>query len=337
MVGEKAMQSVLVTGGNGFLGSHICQSLVERGYDVSSIDIAPYKWRDEFADFVESGRLRLLEGDIADERFVFSVIDRARPEIVIHLASVVGVGRYIQDPMRVIEINLFGLRNILRSIKGSGARIVFASTSEVYGKNPEVPWIEESDRVLGPTGVSRWSYSTSKAAAEHMIWACSGPYGLDAVVVRYFNLYGPRQKPELLVPAQILRALTGGELLVYDGGNQTRCFTYVDDAVSGTCAAAFSPHAPGLTFNIGSPVETSVLQVSRMIGEMSGNGGYIIREVSSGEIYGDAYEDIPRRVPDTRRVAGVLGWEASTPLREGLLKTIQWWRDQIDGAGPLTY
>ncbi|MFZ5647358.1 MAG: NAD-dependent epimerase/dehydratase family protein [Bacillota bacterium] len=324
-------ERVLVTGCNGFVGSHICQRLVESGHDVTGLDAAPYNWEDEYIDIKESERFCYLEGDITDERFVLGVMDRVRPGIVIHLASVVGVNRYIEDPMKVIEVNLLGLRSILKGLKGSGARIVFASTSEIYGKNPETPWSEDADRILGPTGVSRWSYSTSKAAAEHMLWACAGPYGLEAVVVRYFNLYGPRQKLDLLVPAQIKRALLGGELLVYDGGNQTRCFTYVEDAVTGTLAAAFSRRSAGLAFNIGSKEETSVLHVSRMIGELAGHGCYNIRIVSAGEIYGDAYEDIPRRLPDTRRAAEVLGWEASTPLREGLLKTIRWWREQIKG------
>lgn len=323
---------VLVTGCNGFVGSHICQRLVESGHVVAGIDLSLYKWEDDYTGFLENDRFCFLEGDITDESFVSGAIDRVRPEIVIHLASVVGVGHYIKDPLRVIEINLLGLRNILRSVKGSGARIVFASTSEIYGKNPETPWSEDADRVLGSTRVSRWSYSTSKAAAEHMLWACAGSYGLEAVVIRYFNLYGPRQRPELLIPAQVRRALSGEELLVYDGGNQTRCFTYVDDAVSGTCAAAYSPSSPGLAFNIGSAAEISVLEVSRLIGELAVEGRYTVRLVSAGEMYGDVYEDIPRRAPDTRRAAEVLGWKASMPLREGLLKTISWWREQLTGC-----
>lgn len=323
------MYSVLVTGCHGFVGSHLCQRLVELGFAVTGVDVAPYGWRDGFPGNSGRGRFECLEGDITDEGFVAAAVDRANPGTVFHLASVVGVNCYIEDPIRVIEVNMLGLRNLLKALKGSGARIIYSSSSEVYGKNPRTPWDEDADRVLGPTWVGRWSYSTSKSAAEHMLWACASPYKLEAVVVRYFNLYGPRQRPDLLVPAQIRRALAGRDLLVYDGGKQTRCFTYVEDAVRGTLAAAFNPDSPGLAFNLGSEEETTVEQVSRLIGSLAGAGGYNLREVASGDLYGKAYEDIPRRAPDTGRASRILGWRASTPLMEGLSETVRWWRQEI--------
>ncbi|MFZ5645002.1 MAG: NAD-dependent epimerase/dehydratase family protein [Bacillota bacterium] len=322
------MQRVLVTGCNGFVGSHVCQRLVEKGNKVIGLDSAPYMWNDDFNKLTGCGSFEYLEGDISDEKYVAKAIDYAGPGVVIHLASVVGVGRYIEDPLKVIDVNILGLRNLLRAIKGSGIRIIFSSTSEIYGKNPCVPWHEDADRMLGSTLVKRWSYSTSKAAAEHMLWACAELYGLEAVVVRYFNLYGPRQRPELLVPAQIKRALQGDDLLVFDGGSQTRCFTYIDDAVSGTLLAAFSPSTPGEVLNIGSMVETSVEEVTRLIGSLAG-GPFNIRRVSTKELYGSDYEDIPRRVPNAGKAATILGWSAGTPLKKGLLNTIDWWRKQF--------
>lgn len=327
------MQNILVTGCNGFVGSHVCQQLAKRGHRVTGIDMFPYHWKDDFQSLVKKGKINYIQGDITDEGFTANAIESAQPQIVIHLASVVGVNSYMADPLRVIEVNILGLRNLLRSLKGSGARIVFSSTSEVYGKNTDLPWREDADRVVGPTNVSRWSYSTSKATAEHMIWACAGVYRLEAVVLRYFNLFGPRQRPDLIIPAQIKRALTGKEMILYDGGNQTRCFTYIEDAVLGTLAAAFSPSSNGMTFNIGSTVETSVGEATRLVGEMAGNGGYSIREVNTDEMYGKHYEDIPRRLPDTSSAALILGWRANTPLREGIIKTVQWWRGILaDGA-----
>ncbi|HBV97889.1 MAG: hypothetical protein JL50_07625 [Peptococcaceae bacterium BICA1-7] len=324
------MQRVLVTGCNGFVGSHMCERLIREGYAVTGLDIAPYGWEDGFVKTVGGGNFEYLEGDITGERFAAEAVERAMPHIIIHLASVVGVNLYIKDPLKVIDVNILGLRNLVRALKGSGARIIFSSTSEIYGKNPTLPWKEDADRVLGHTPVHRWAYSTSKAAAEHMLWASAAAYGLEAVVLRYFNLYGPRQLPHLLVPAQIKRALQGEELLVYDGGRQTRCFTYIEDAVSGTLAAAISPLAPGEAFNIGSTVETGVEEMTLLIGSLAGLS-FNIRKVSTAEIYGNVYEDIPRRVPDAGKAAGILGWRAGTPLREGLLKTIEWWKGQVGG------
>ncbi|MHB8156204.1 MAG: NAD-dependent epimerase/dehydratase family protein [Desulfocucumaceae bacterium] len=320
------MQRFLVTGCNGFVGSHVCERLVKEGFSVAGLDVAPYRWKDGFLQS-GAGNFHYYEGDLTDGGFVAAAVEAAKPHTVIHLASVVGVNLYIEDPMKVIDVNMLGLRNLLVALRGSGARIVFSSTSEVYGKNPLVPWNEEADRVLGATSVHRWAYSSSKAAAEHMLWACAGVYGIEGVVIRYFNLYGPRQRPDLLVPAQITRALAGKELLVYDGGAQTRCFTYIEDAVSGTMAAALSPHSPGRAFNIGANRETTVREITSLIGSLAG-GSFRIKEVSAGDLYGKAYEDIPRRVPDTQKAARILGWKAETPLREGLLKTIEWWRAQ---------
>lgn len=323
------MQRVLVTGCSGFVGSHVCERLVREGFTVTGLDAAPYRWNDGFFESVGQGNFKFMQGDITDGRFVAGVVEKALPQTVIHLASVVGVNLYIKDPMKVIDVNILGLRNLLTALKGSGARLIFSSTSEIYGKNPLVPWKEDGDRVLGPTPVHRWAYSTSKAAAEHMLWACSGMYGIEAVVIRFFNLYGPRQGPDLLVPAQIKRVLQDKELLVYDGGLQTRCFTYIEDAVSGTLAAAFSPYSPGQAFNIGATSETSVREITNMIGSLAGVP-FKIREIASGDLFGRAYEDIPRRIPDVGKARRILGWSAETPLKDGLLKTIDWWKKGLN-------
>lgn len=327
------MSSVLVTGCNGFVGSHLCQRLHEDGHTVSGLDRDLYRWKDGFPSLMKAGRVNFFTGDITDFNFVAGVVASVKPRVVIHLASVVGVSSYIADPLRVIEVNILGLGNLLKALRGSGCRVVFSSTSEIYGKNPIVPWREDADRVIGPTSIDRWSYSTSKGAAEHMLWACSQAYEIEAVVLRYFNLYGPRQRPDLLIPAQIQRALTGREMLLYDGGRQTRCFTFIEDAVAGTIAAAFSKSAGGLAFNIGSSVETTVEEATRIVGEIAGNGQYKIKNVLTGELYGKAYEDIPRRVPEVERAATLLGWSAQTLLMDGVFKTVEWWKKILLDAG----
>ena len=179
-------------------------------------------------------------------------------DTVFHLAAVVGVKNYLNDPLRVLDVNVIGTRNVLELSHRHGTRVVFASTSEVFGKNPNPPFAEDDDRVLGSTRTARWSYSTSKAMAEHLVFAMHAAYALPVTVVRYFNVYGPRQTPIFVISQTIHRILNGRQPLLYDSGDQTRCFTYVDDAIAGTLLAADSSAAIGEAFNIGSMTETTV-------------------------------------------------------------------------------
>src|SRR5262249_41519293 len=182
-------------------------------------------------------------------------------DTVFHLAAVVGVGNYMKDPLRVLDVNVTGTRNVLELSHRRGTRVVFASTSEVFGKNPKPPFAEDDDRVLGSTRTARWSYSTSKGMAEHLVFAMNSAYALPVTVVRYFNVYGPRQNPIFVISQTIHRILNGRRPLLYDSGDQTRCFTYVDDAVAGTLLAADSNAAIGEAFNIGSMTETAIRDV----------------------------------------------------------------------------
>jgi UDP-glucose 4-epimerase len=206
-----------------------------------------------------------------------------------------------------------------------GAKVVLSSTSEVFGKNPAVPWREDSDRVLGPTSADRWSYSSGKALAEHLAFAFARQHGLAATIVRYFNVYGPRQRPAYLVSRSIHRALNRRPPVVYDGGGQTRCFTFVDDAVEATILAGTDPSAVGESFNIGSMAETTVGDVVRLVAELSGlDSGRV--QVDTGERLGQHYQDLARRVPDNGKARALLGWTCDTALRDGLVKTIEWAR-----------
>jgi UDP-glucose 4-epimerase len=319
------MTRVLVTGGSGFVGSHLVDHLTAAGDEVTVFDAAPPRAAAE--------RLtRHVQGDIRDEEALAKAFADG-VDVVYHLSAVVGVDRYLAVPADVVEINLLGTLNVLRQAHAAEAKAVIASTSEVYGKNPATPWQEDADRVLGSTAVDRWSYSTSKALAEHLTFAYVRQHGVHAAIVRYFNVYGPRQRPAYVVSRSIHRALRGLAPEVYDDGTQTRCFTYVDDAIQGTLLVGNSAESDGECFNIGSTQESTVADVVEIICELTGLS--VPRaSLDTAAKFGTRYQDIQRRVPDTTKIRTMLGWECSTPLRSGLQQTIdwargnQWWLDQ---------
>ena len=205
--------------------------------------------------------------------------------------------------------------------------MVFASTSEVFGKNPQPPWAEDDDRVLGSTKTARWSYSTSKAMAEHLVFAMHTAHGLPVTVVRYFNVYGPRQNPIFVISQSIHRILNGRPPLLYDSGEQTRCFTYVDDAIAGTLLAADSDAAIGEAFNIGSMTETTMREAVDLAIRIAGVDAVTEPEIiDTAARFGGVYEDIPRRIPDSTKAQRELGWRLKVDVADGIRRTIDWAR-----------
>ncbi|MFG1706563.1 NAD-dependent epimerase/dehydratase family protein [Nonomuraea sp. M3C6] len=315
------MAKIVVTGGCGFIGSHLVERLAGGGHEIVAYDTSPPPPDMPLRDL---GGVIHVKGDIINESSLAAVIN-PDVDLVYHLSAVVGVDRYLRQPLDVIDVNVLGTRNVLRRALETGVRVVVASTSEVYGKNPEVPWAEDSDRVLGLTSADRWTYSTSKALAEHMTFALVREHGLRATVVRYFNVYGPRQRAAYVVSRSIRRVLTGQAPQMYDSGRQTRCFTYIDDAIEGTVRAASSPAGLGECFNIGSHQETTVSEVIGLVREAAGFPGKN-DPLDTGAAFGTAYQDIERRIPDTAKARTVLGWKCEVPLREGITRTIEWAR-----------
>jgi len=312
------MARVLITGGCGFIGSHLAEYLAGQGDDVTVLDqAAPVPGPAE--------SVRYVGGDVRDERAVAAAIPPG-VEVIYHLSAVVGVDRYLSAPADVVEINLLGTLNLLRAARDHGAKIVLASTSEVYGKNPAAPWREDSDRVLGSTATDRWSYSSSKGLAEHLTFGYIRQYGVRAAIIRYFNVYGPRQRPAYVVRRRVPGARGGLPPEVYDSGSQTRCFTYIDDAIRGTVLAGTSPAADGEHFNIGNQRESTIAEVIALICELTGLD-LPPAPLDTAAAWGPAYQDISRRVPDSSKARAVLGWEAAVGLRDGLARTIQWARD----------
>jgi UDP-glucose 4-epimerase len=313
---------VLITGGGGFVGSHLADAFIARGDEVFILDTGPVK------------KVRHLMGNpafhyIRDSIFNVEILEGliVKCDLVYHLAAVVGVEYYVGDPYEVLNVNVNGTQNVLKLGFKHQKKVVFGSTSEVYGRNPKVPWREDDDRVLGSTRIDRWCYSTSKAVGEHFCFAYHR-MGLPVTITRYFNVYGPRL--DRLDVGRIITIFMGQvlrdePLTVIGDGTQTRCFTYIDDAVQATIAAGIAPGTDGDVFNIGTNVETSIAELARLMIDIAGAKS-TIKFVTQESVYGSSYEDIPRRVPDNTKMREVLGVRADTPLREGLRRTIEWFR-----------
>ena len=322
---------VLITGGAGFLGSHLSEAFLARGDEVIALD------RDAQAKvrhLLGHRRFRLVVDSVMNPEILDALA--AEADLIYHLAGVVGVEHYVADPYDVLSVNVNGTQNLLRAAYKHGRRVVFSSTSEVYGRNPAVPWSEDADRVLGPTTIDRWCYATSKAAAEHFCLAYRR-LGLPITVLRFFNVYGPRldRLDVGRVIAILLGQLLRGEpLTVIGDGSQTRCFTWIDDAIRATVAAGVVSAAEGQVINVGTDQETSIRALAELMIRIGG-GPSTIRFVPQASVYGDSYEDVPRRVPDVRRMKTILGVEATTALADGLARTIAWFRGaNADAARP---
>lgn len=317
---------ILITGGTGFVGSHLADAFLARGDEVTVLDTGTTR---RIRHNLDNPRFHLIQGSILDEGMLDTLI--LRSDLVYHLAAVVGVEHYVGDPYAVLNVNVNGTQLVLRLAYKYNKKVVFSSTSEVYGRNPKVPWSEDDDRVLGSTQIDRWCYSTSKAVGEHFCFAYA-KMGLPVVVMRYFNVYGPR-----LDKLDVGRVITifMGQILrhepvtVIGDGKQTRCFTYVSDAIAATVAAGTTDAAVGQIINIGNDVETPIEELASLMVEISGSGSKI-QFVKQEQIYGKSYEDIPRRVPDITRMKTILGVEPRVSLRDGLRKTIDWFRTEFE-------
>jgi len=313
---------VLITGGAGFLGSHLTDSFLERGDEVFILDTGmtlKVKHR------IGNPNLHFVRDSVFNEAILEGLI--ARVDLVYHLAAVVGVEYYVGDPYQVLNVNVNGTQNVLKLAFKHGKRVVFSSTSEVYGRNSRIPWREDDDRVLGSTRIDRWCYSTSKAVGEHFCFAYA-KMGLKATVVRYFNVYGPRLDAidvGRVITIFLGQALRNEPVTVIGDGKQTRCFTYVTDAIAATVQAGLREEAVGEIFNIGTDREHTIRELAERLIAIAGSKSEI-RYMPQQEIYGPSYEDIPRRVPNVEKMQKVLGITAETSLDEGLRRTIDYFR-----------
>jgi UDP-glucose 4-epimerase len=314
---------VLVTGGAGFIGSHLVDRLIADGHDVTVIDDLSVGIIDNVAHHLGSDRFRFVCDSILNETTLERLIRES--EQIFHLAAVVGVKYVVEDPLGGILTNVRGTENVLTLAYRYWVPTLIASSSEIYGKSTAVPLSEEDDRLLGPTSVGRWSYSDSKAIDEYFAFAYARK-GLPVTAVRYFNAFGPRLDPRgygSVIAKFITQARQGGPLTIYGDGRQTRCYTFIADAIEGTVRAANVPDAAGLALNVGSNRETSVLELSQIIRDRV-NPQATVEFTSYERIYGVPFEETHRRVPDVERAARILGFRAGVSLEEGLEQTIAW-------------
>ena len=321
---------ILITGGGGFVGSHLADAFLAGGDEVFVLDNGSVA---KTRHLMGNKGFHYVRDSILDLDILEGLI--AKVDLVYHLAAVVGVEHYVGDPFEVLNINVNGTQTVLKLAFKHQRKVVFSSTSEVYGRNPKVPWSEDDDRVLGSTRIDRWCYSTSKAVGEHFCFAYHS-MGLPVTITRYFNVYGPRL--DRLDVGRVItiflgQALRGDALTVIGDGQQTRCFTYIDDAIQATIAAGTGADTDGEAFNIGTDVEHTVLELAEAIIAVTGSKSRI-EFVPQAKIYGESYEDISRRVPDVRKMHRVLGVRAETPLADGLRKTVEWFQREGHGARP---
>ena len=319
-----ANERVLVTGAAGFIGKHLVKRLAEDGFDVTAFDIIqqPPEYYEEYV----GDEIRYLSGSILHEEFVRTRVFHAPKtyDRIFHLAAIVGVDRYldVDDPLYITDVNINGTKLLLELARGSDARFVYTSTSEIYGKNPDVPWAEDDDRILGAPTKSRWSYSANKAVCEHMIHMIgeTDP-GLSTTVVRPFNLYGPHQRASFVIPKFLQQVAEGNVPTVYGDGTQRRCFTFIDDFVEGLIAASEREAGLNETYNLGNTDETEIRDLAELVLDIAGMSEKEPKYVEKDVVHNEDYEEPDRRVPDITNAREKLDWSAETSLEEGLRQT----------------
>ena len=316
---------VLVTGGGGFVGSHLVDRLLELGHSVTVLDNFTTGSERNLAGHHDHPALRIVRGTVLDVDLVDALV--SQHPLTFHLAAAVGVGNIVADPLGGITTNVHGTENVFAAADRHNSRVLLASTSEVYGRSDRVPFREDGDRVLGPTSVHRWSYATAKALDEHIAFAYADR-GVKMSIVRYFNSYGPRIDERgygSVIARFAAQALGGRPITVHGDGKQTRCFTYVSDTVDGTIRAATMTEAVGGVFNIGSDREISILELARMIKSTLASASEVVLEPYEIH-YPKGFEDTRRRVPDVSKARERLGYVAQVPLDVGLGRTLDWCR-----------
>jgi dTDP-alpha-D-glucuronic acid decarboxylase len=315
-------KKVMVTGAAGLIGCHLIEKLLDLGYKVYGLDVVDLNINKNLENVKKNKDFVYFKGDVRSSEDLNSFF-QTDASVLYHLASVVGVNRYMEDPMTLIDTGILGTRNLINMCHKHNIRMLFTSTSEVYGKNSRIPWQETDDRILGPTNVDRWSYSTSKALCEHMLFGMYHKHNWPMSIVRFFNVYGPKQRPIYVVSKSVHSVLNNISPELYDGGQQTRCFTYIDDVIDGIILAATEKSAIGHVINLGNTVENTISEVVDTVLKTA-QSCLKIKHIKTSERYGDVYEDIPRRVPSTDKALNLFNWRAVTSMQDGIQKTVEW-------------
>jgi UDP-glucose 4-epimerase len=319
----------LVTGGAGFIGSHLAESLIAQGHSVSVLDDLSTGRLANIDHLRHHPRFDCTIDSVTNERVVSRMIERA--DVVFHLAAAVGVKLVVERPVHTIETNVHGTETVLRHARRHRKLVLLASTSEVYGKNATLPFREDADLVMGPPSKTRWGYAASKMLDEFLALGYWKEYRSPVIVVRFFNTVGPRQSARygMVLPNFVRRALAGDTITVHGDGRQTRSFTWVGDVVAAVTALVQEPKAVGEVFNIGNGAEISIRDLAYKVREMTASDSPI-SFVPYDQVFDDSFEDMPRRVPDISKIAKFVNYQPAVHLDEIINRVIDYW--SADGA-----
>jgi UDP-glucose 4-epimerase len=306
---------VLITGGAGFIGSHLSERLLEAGAHVLVLDDLSTGAIANIEHLIGRDGFGYRIGSVREAPLVAELVDRC--DVTVHLAAAVGVRLIVEKPVHTIETNVHGTEVVLNAVARKGKKVVIASTSEVYGKSLKPAFSEDDDLVLGPTLHSRWAYACSKALDEWLALAYMREKGVPVVIARFFNTVGPRQTGRygMVLPTVVRQALAGEPITVYGDGEQSRCFGHVSDAVEAVLRLIQAPAAVGNVFNVGADEEVTMNQLAELVRDMAGSRSPIVH-VPYNEAYPAGFEDMARRVPDVRKLERTIGFRPRTPLRQ---------------------
>ena len=316
---------VLITGGAGFVGSHLSEALLDRGDEVFILDNLSTGSIDNVIHLKSNPRFHYTIDTVSNEPVVAELIDRC--DKVVHLAAAVGVKLIVEQPVHTIETNVHGTEVVLKHANKKKKLVLIASTSEVYGKSVDVPFREDADLVLGPTEKHRWAYACSKMIDEFLALAYWKERKLPVIVVRLFNTVGERQTGQygMVIPSLVRQALAGQPITVFGDGTQSRSFTYVGDVVKAMVALLDEPRAVGQVFNIGNGKEITIRALAEKIKQMAGSSSEIVM-IPYDKAYEAGFEDMPRRVPDIGRIQSLVGYRPTVELDETLRRVIEHFR-----------
>lgn len=308
---------VLITGGAGFIGSHLAEAFLARGEAVVALDNLSTGRLENIAQLQDQARFQFVRGTVTDDRLMEAQVSAC--DAVVHLAAAVGVELIVRDPVLTLETNLGGAETVLRLARRYQKKVLLASTSEVYGKSADVPFREEGDRLMGPTSKSRWAYGESKAIDEFMGLAYHAQFGVPVVICRFFNTVGPRQTGTygMVVPRLVQKALAGQPLPVHGDGAQTRCFCDVRDVVRAVVGLLDAPQAVGEIYNVGSQAEISIQALAERVRARAGSSSDISL-IPYDQAYAKGFEDMRRRVPSIEKIKAAIGWEPAIGLDQTL-------------------
>ncbi len=317
---------ILVTGGAGFIGSHLCERLLEDGCEVVVIDDLSTGRIANIQPIADNSKYRFVKGTVRDAELIGTLVEDC--DQIYHLAAAVGVQLIVDRPVHTIETNIHGTEVVLEAANKFKKKVLLASTSEVYGKNEKVPFCEDDDTVLGSTKFSRWSYACSKAIDEFLGFAYYTQYELDVVITRLFNTIGPRQVGHygMVVPRFVQRALKDEDLLIYGNGRQSRCFACVGDVVNGLIGLMNCGQASGKVYNVGSDEEITIERLADLIIKKTGSRSKK-RFISYEEAFGRNFDDMIRRVPNLERIKEATGYEPKMDLEQTLEIIINYFKE----------